>query len=133
MVQERQKNCLFHHNWQLFLQCATSASLHRSPGPLRRGGREVLMQSKAGSAHWQTSDTVFLPNNGSPDCMLVILAGFYVFIKYGFIIALRAHRDDPRQTRGGTIWVNKHLVFAHLSFIGHHTGSLLKTSCLINE
>lgn len=40
-------------------------------------------------------------DNGSPGYMLIIPAVFYVLIKYGFIIALRACQDDPTHNEQG--------------------------------
>lgn len=40
-------------------------------------------------------------NNESPSYMLIIPAVFYVLIKYGFIIVLRACWDDPTHNEEG--------------------------------
>lgn len=68
---------------------------------------------------------------GSSCHMLIIPAVFYVFIKYGFIIVLRACQED--RGRRWSLWVNKHLMLAHTSPQGPRPGSWLKTSCLMNE
>ena len=72
-------------------------------------------------------------NNGSPRYMLIIPAVFYVLIKYGFIIVLRARPDDPtRRGRRRRLCVNMHLVLAHLSLRGPRPRSLLNRSGLMN-
>lgn len=63
-------------------------------------------------------------NSESPGYMLIIPAMFYVLIKYGFIIVLRASWDDPlRRGRRRSLYVNKHLALAHLSLQRLHPGT----------
>lgn len=58
-------------------------------------------------------------NNGSRGYMLIIPVVFYVLIKYGFIIVLRACWDDSTQRRRRrSLCVNNHLALAHLSLRG---------------
>lgn len=85
---------------------------------------EVAMAQSSQPTQKQVALCSSAANNGSPCNMLIIPDVFYVLIKYGFIIVLRACWDDPTQRgRRRNLCVNKHLVLAHLSLRGPCPGS----------
>lgn len=99
---------------------------HRSSGLLPL--KEIMTESKVAIAQNSppTQKEVALysstANNRSPSHnMFIIPAVFYVLIKYGFIIVLRASQNDPLQRAWRrSLYVNKHLALAHLSLRGLH-------------
>lgn len=141
-------SCHWSHMYLLKSQVYSMAdsfniTLHpRSPGllPLKWGGKGKMTKSKVAPAQnsQPTQKQVALfssaANNESASYMLIIPAVFYVLMKYGFIIVLRASRDDPlRRGWRRSLYVNKHLALAHLSFQGLRPVSWLNSSDWMNK
>lgn len=77
---------------------------------------DVAVDQNSQPTQKQVAQCSSAANNGSPSYMLIIPAVFYVLIKYGFIIVLRACRDEPtQQGRRWGVCVNRQLALAHLS------------------